>query len=231
MPKTKLSREDEHQCPSRTPWNKIENFFHRRKYFFILLMVVRIRPVSKQYAWGRCGAESLVFQLLQKQVTNEKLDDNERYSELWMGTHPSGPSVVDQTGQLLEEYLQGSPYCKLPFLFKVLSIDKPLSIQAHPNKDLAARLHKNFPDIYKDDNHKPELACALTPFEALCGFRPLNEILALISDRGCELAELLGGSSYIESLKQSSQSTEASLADLFGKLMKLDDNEIETAVN
>merc|ERR1712137_782053 len=130
-----------------------------------------------------------------------------------MGTHPSGP------------------YCKLPFLFKVLSIDKPLSIQAHPNKDLAARLHKNFPDIYKDDNHKPELACALTPFEALCGFRPLNEILALISDRGCELAELLGGSSYIESLKQSSQSTEASLADLFGKLMKLDDNEIETAVN
>ena len=30
--------------------------------------------------------------------------------------------------------------------------------------------------MYKDPNHKPELAIALTPFEALCGFRPIAQI-------------------------------------------------------
>jgi len=30
---------------------------------------------------------------------------------------------------------------KLPFLFKVLSVNKALSIQAHPNKTLAEELH------------------------------------------------------------------------------------------
>jgi len=37
-------------------------------------------------------------------------------------------------------------------------------------------LHKLKPDLYKDGNHKPELAVALTPFEALCGFRPFQQI-------------------------------------------------------
>ncbi|KAL0287872.1 UNVERIFIED_CONTAM: Mannose-6-phosphate isomerase 1 [Sesamum angustifolium] len=49
----------------------------------------------------------------------------------------------------------------LPFLFKVLSVAKVLSIQAHPDKDLAAILHKREPGVYKDDNHKPEMALAL----------------------------------------------------------------------
>lgn len=45
----------------------------------------------------------------------------------------------------------------LPFLFKVLSISKALSIQAHPDKKLAKILFEKFPDIYKDPNHKPEM--------------------------------------------------------------------------
>jgi mannose-6-phosphate isomerase len=64
----------------------------------------------------------------------------------------------------------------LPPPFQVLSIQKALSIQAHPDKVLGARLHAQFPDIYKDPNHKPEMAIALTPFEAFIGFRPLDEI-------------------------------------------------------
>lgn len=55
----------------------------------------------------------------------------------------------------------------LPFLFKVLSVAKALSIQAHPAKDHAAKLHAERPEIYKDPNHKPEMACALTDFEAM----------------------------------------------------------------
>lgn len=51
---------------------------------------------------------------------------------------------------------------------------KALSIQAHPNKELARALHKARPDVYKDDNHKPEMALAITEFEALCGFTSLE---------------------------------------------------------
>lgn len=65
---------------------------------------------------------------------------------------------------------------KLPFLFKVLSINKALSIQAHPNKTLAEQLHAKDPKNYPDDNHKPEMTIAITAFDGLCGFRPLSEI-------------------------------------------------------
>ncbi|KAF2299534.1 hypothetical protein GH714_032393 [Hevea brasiliensis] len=47
----------------------------------------------------------------------------------------------------------------------VLSVAKALSIQAHPDKELAKMLHKLQPDVYKDDNHKPEMALAITEFE------------------------------------------------------------------
>lgn len=66
----------------------------------------------------------------------------------------------------------------LPYLFKVLSIAKALSVQSHPDKQLAVKLHAARPDVYKDDNHKPEMACALTPFEAMCSFRAPAEIAA-----------------------------------------------------
>ena len=65
----------------------------------------------------------------------------------------------------------------MPFLFKILSVRTALSIQAHPDKVLAAKLHRESPDHYKDDNHKPEMAVAITPFEALCSFQPAYSIL------------------------------------------------------
>ncbi|KAL0332474.1 UNVERIFIED_CONTAM: Mannose-6-phosphate isomerase 2 [Sesamum calycinum] len=77
----------------------------------------------------------------------------------WIEQNPSvlGDKVLQKWGP------------NLPFLFKVLSVAKALSIQAHPDKDLAAILHKQQPGVYKDGNHKPEMALALTEFEALCG--------------------------------------------------------------
>lgn len=109
-----------------------------------------------------------------------------------MGTHPSNPSRDVQTGRTLLDLVADnkallSPTVaarfgdKLPFLFKVLSINKALSIQAHPNKKLAERLHARDAKNYPDDNHKPEMAIAITPFEGLCGFRPLAEIAHFLS--------------------------------------------------
>ena len=68
--------------------------------------------------------------------------------KLWMGTHPKGPSTVsssDDKGMSLSDWIAKQPEClgskvrakfgdKLPFLFKVLSVNKSLSIQAHPKK-------------------------------------------------------------------------------------------------
>jgi len=46
---------------------------------------------------------------------------------------------------------------------------------------VAEKLHAANPSTYADDNHKPELAIALTPFEALCGFRPKQEIVKFLN--------------------------------------------------
>lgn len=50
--------------------------------------------------------------------------------------------------------------------------ESELCVQKH-----AEQLFKEHPNLYPDANHKPELAVALTQFEALCGFRPRSEIV------------------------------------------------------
>lgn len=114
------------------------------------------------------------------------------------GTHPNGPSSIVIPGSdgaedevvPLQDWLKAHPdalggeavaaLCEgdsaLPYLFKVLSINKALSIQAHPAKERASILHGERPDVYKDGNHKPEMTCALTPMDAMCGFRSAPEI-------------------------------------------------------
>ena len=117
----------------------------------------------KNYEWGKLGSESEVVKLAKLNDETFKTDESKPYSELWMGDHVSGQSKVKVTGELLGDFIQkdrngnigGQP--KLPFLFKILSIRKALSIQVHPNKKEAERLHAVNPDIYKDDNHKPEV--------------------------------------------------------------------------
>ena len=62
----------------------------------------------------------------------------------------------------------------------MLSIDKALSIQAHPDKLLAVHLNKKDAQNYRDANHKPEMVIAIDYTKALCGFRPLEEIMHFI---------------------------------------------------
>jgi mannose-6-phosphate isomerase len=76
-----------------------------------------------------------------------------------MGTHPSLPSKDLETQRTLLDLVQDNQALlskdiaerygnRLPFLFKVLSINKALSIQAHPNKKLAEQLHAKDPKNY-----------------------------------------------------------------------------------
>jgi mannose-6-phosphate isomerase len=137
---------------------------------------------------GKPGSKSIAAKCAAATAPDDfKIEEEKPYAELWMGTHPKLPSKDVETGRSLLELVQDNKALlghevadkydnKLPFLFKVLSIHKALSIQAHPNKKLAEQLHAKDPKNYPDDNHKPEMTIAITPFEGLCGFRPLAEI-------------------------------------------------------
>ncbi|KAH8162202.1 hypothetical protein CIB48_g6058 [Xylaria polymorpha] len=148
----------------------------------------RLQCGVNSYDWGKIGLDSAAAKFAAATPTDSLTIESERpYAELWMGTHPSNPSKDLESGRTLLDLVESNSMLlgpsvkarygpKLPFLFKVLSINKALSIQAHPNKKLAAQLHAQDPKNYPDDNHKPEMAIAVTDFEGLCGFRPLGEI-------------------------------------------------------
>ena len=80
------------------------------------------------------------------------------------------PEEVGFTSRLVHGLLAETDKRENSNIWQVLSVAKALSIQAHPDKKLAQFLHSTQPHIYKDPNHKPEMALALTPFEAICGF-------------------------------------------------------------
>jgi mannose-6-phosphate isomerase len=130
----------------------------------------KLKCVAQHYDWGQQGSTSLVGQIVKANCGEVK--DDLPYAEYWMGSHVNGPSKVILESQEinLKDYLglgQNKDKDKdkdqdLPFLFKVLSIKDALSIQAHPDKEFAEFLHENDPLHYKDDNHKPELAIAIS---------------------------------------------------------------------
>ncbi|CAK0798120.1 unnamed protein product [Prorocentrum cordatum] len=167
-------------------------------------VAVPLHGVVQHYAWGKPPESSLVALMASEQHVRSRrgamrqhpLSRGNRFAELWMGTHPNGPSSVevpaagededDHREQYLLDTIQSDPAYwlgeedadrgDLPYLFKVLSVRQALSIQAHPNKKLAEQLHESMPQHYADPNHKPEIAIPLGSFEALCGFRPLADV-------------------------------------------------------
>jgi mannose-6-phosphate isomerase len=134
--------------------------------------VIAVDGVVQYYAWGD---PSFIPELRGLEP------DGRPWAEWWLGTHPSAPSrladgraLADVTGEL-------------PYLLKVLAAAEPLSLQTHPTADQAAALHAR--GVLPDANAKPELLCALTRFEALCGLRPSAHTIALLTEIGAhELA-------------------------------------------
>lgn len=160
-----------------------------------------------------------------------------------MGTHPSNPSKDLHTKRTLLDLVQDNQSLlgadvsekfgqKLPFLFKVLSVGKALSIQAHPNKKLAGQLHAKDSKNYPDDNHKPEMTIAITPFDGLCGFKPLEEIVHFLNTVE-SLRKLIGDDAcqeFEDSVKDSKDETsnKKALQKIFGTLMNAKSEAIES---
>ena len=172
--------------------------------------------------------------------------DNKPMAELWMGAHPKASSdVIDPvTHQIisLESLIHSAPeeylgqkvtahFARLPYLFKVLCAAQPLSVQVHPNKAYAevGFAKENSAGIaldspirnYKDDNHKPELIYALTPFKAMNAFRPLDEIAQLFNF-------VSAAHPYIQIFIQSP--SEETLAKLFAQILNLSGEQKELAL-
>ena len=159
-------------------------------------MFVGIINTPRPYAWGSTTA---IARLLGREASGAP------EAELWLGAHPGSPSVIldpTQTGGAadLAEWIAADPEAtlgrfaasgRLPFLLKVLAAATPLSLQAHPTLEQARAGFQRENDLgialdapernYKDAFPKPELIYALSPaFDALCGFRPLDEVRALL---------------------------------------------------
>jgi mannose-6-phosphate isomerase len=150
----------------------------------------QLTSTVRHYPWG---SRTVIPELLGQPSPAEQ-----PHAELWMGAHPDAPSLLpDGRGldaaigaapdELLGDAVRQRFGTRLPFLMKVLAADTPLSLQAHPTMaqaeagfaaEEAAGVPRDDPTrTFKDPFHKPEILLAITPVEALCGFRPVEESL------------------------------------------------------
>ncbi|WP_438855322.1 mannose-6-phosphate isomerase, class I [Agromyces sp. M3QZ16-3] len=160
-------------------------------------MFVAIRNAPRDYAWGSHTAIA-DFRGTEPSGSPE--------AELWLGAHAGSPAEVVQADAAgagdLAELIAANPAAalgpeqaregaRLPFLLKVLAAARPLSLQAHPTPDQArigfGREEAEgvpidaFDRNYKDPFAKPELIVAVSErFEALSGFRPLEEVRGVV---------------------------------------------------
>ena len=153
---------------------------------------LRLLPRVRNYNWG---TPDFIPRFCGREPTGRP------EAELWFGSHPDAPADVvlgsgDAGSIPLDRLIAERPGevlgggAVLPFLTKVLSAGRPLSIQAHPSREQAARgFSGGAPGDYRDPNHKPELLYALTPFSALSGFRPPLEAARLLGALGLEELE------------------------------------------
>ena len=156
----------------------------------------RLTNPSMNYAWG---SVDLLPQLL------GSAPDGRPVAEIWMGAHAAAPSsiVVDGADVGLDDFIAGCPEqalgahtvtelgARLPFMMKFLAAAKPLSLQVHPTRAQARAGYRreNAAGIaptdpirnYRDDEHKPEMLYALTEFEMLCGFGPVDVLRERLS--------------------------------------------------
>ncbi|ORY68897.1 mannose-6-phosphate isomerase [Pseudomassariella vexata] len=211
----------------------------------------RLQCGVNSYDWGKLGSDSAAAKFAATTPSESlTIQSDKPYAELWMGTHPSNPSkdidsgrtlldLVESNQALLAPAVKSRYGSKLPFLFKVLSINKALSIQAHPNKKIAEQLHAKDPKNYPDDNHKPEMTIAITDFEGLCGFRPLAEIAHFLASVPA-LRQLVGeddAKAFIATVRgqesdDSSESTtqnKRALKSAFAALMESSSSDIASA--
>ncbi|OEF23270.1 mannose-6-phosphate isomerase, class I [Vibrio rumoiensis] len=189
-----------------------------------------MQNVIQDYAWGSTSSIESLFDIPNPEKKPQ--------AEIWMGAHPNGCSKIeineksvkldtiieqDKTSILGER--TEKRFNELPYLFKVLAAEKALSIQVHPSKEAAEigfeKENNAGIDLkaanrnYKDPNHKPELVYALTPYQAMNGFRDYQDIIHYF-----EAVNAPALASYVATLK--ANQTEAGLSEFFQAILSLE---------
>lgn len=195
--------------------------------------------VIQDYAWGSVTSIEQLFAI-------PNLDQKPQ-AEMWMGAHANGCSVITVNGEAvrLADFIATDPdaiigaetqakFAELPYLFKVLAAEKALSVQVHPSKHQAEIGYAKEEKIgiarnaanrnYKDPNHKPELVFALTPYQAMNGFRELAEIVELFTTINLDVISDLVNTFV-------ANQTDAGLRDFFEAMLSLEGERKESAVN
>ncbi len=177
------------------------------------------------------------------------------FAELWIGAHTKAPSLAEVAGEQvpLNELIAERPDAilgqaanahfagRLPYLFKILDVNKMLSIQAHPTlaqaKDGFARENAEGIGLeagsrnYKDNNHKPEIGVALTEFWMLHGFRPLEQIAGAF-DASPELGSLMPGfRQRLAAAGHDHQARRSLLRELYGNVMNMPQEQVDSLLN
>ncbi|MGF1726841.1 mannose-6-phosphate isomerase, class I [Photobacterium nomapromontoriensis] len=199
----------------------------------------RMHNVIQDYAWGSTTSMAELFGIENPEAKPQ--------AEIWMGAHQNGCSQIDVNGQptLLSSFIAADmptiigadtakQYGELPYLFKVLAADKALSIQVHPSKaqaeaGFAKEEAQGIPRTagnrnYKDPNHKPELVYALTPYQAMNGFREFVDIVAYFRALGIDGLTML-----VDALADNQN--EAGLAAFFEAMLSLEGEAKESSVS
>ncbi len=184
----------------------------------------RIQP----YEWGTKNENAFIPKFLGIPAKPDK-----PYAELWIGAHPKAPSEIEiggnriplneamakYTHEILGEYVSKKFSGTLPFLLKVLSAARALSIQTHPDKSQAVKLHALHPEHYPDDNHKPEVAIALDSLTAFVGFKPADEIVASLRTVP-ELGEFADVHLFNEVTGRKGHDLETAITELYADVMR-----------
>ncbi|CAO4370455.1 unnamed protein product [Caenorhabditis nigoni] len=202
-------------------------------------MLLKLKCTVNNYAWGAKGEASMAGNLALDGGHISNLEADKPYAEFWVGTHANGPARVIENNIALKELLSTSSDLqgkhengKLSFLFKVLSVVAPLSIQIHPTKEQGKVLHAKDPKNYPDDNHKPEIAIALTEFELLSGFRQHSQICEYLKLYS-EIQELLTEEekSQIDNLGSFGESSSQVLKKIFSRIWRTPKDKLQTVVD
>lgn len=166
--------------------------------------------IFNQFGWDPTGSPAAELWLGAHSSAPSLARSADQIPATWSDFHVASASGSINDGASLIELIRSDPAFmlgdlvesaygpRLPYLLKILAADQPLSLQVHPKPHIARRgfqrenalglpvgsLERN----YKDDQHKPEMILALTPFEGLSGFRRPRRTLELLENIAGETA-------------------------------------------
>jgi mannose-6-phosphate isomerase len=150
----------------------------------------RVRGILRDYDWGEING-----------LAQWSSATDTPQAELWFGIHPAAPAIVVDsegvaTGETLAEVM---PQQRNPLLVKLLAAARPLSIQVHPVRELAAALSSR--GELPDAAEKTEILLALEPFHVHAGWRDLELAQRVLVEAGVPRETIASAQTHVDTVR------------------------------